>query len=136
ELQPLQHDHGHAAAAAPRLHLVVRIKEERRPRPGDQPVQVTGPIERDGEGPEQRAPKERGPDGRGLLGRAVARLLHGNSLRRHYSPSDGSLITVPLPPPTGRPTTIVNGKPSKRHPRNAAPCPPGGRAYRDAHPQL
>jgi hypothetical protein len=53
-------------------------------------------------------------------------------------------VVAPLPPPppapraapTNRPKTIVNGKPTKRHPWNAAPCLPGGRAYRDAHPEL
>jgi hypothetical protein len=34
-----------------------------------------------------------------------------------------------------RPKTVVNGKPTKRHPWKATPCLPGGRAYADAHPE-
>jgi hypothetical protein len=42
---------------------------------------------------------------------------------------------VPAAAPT-RPKTIVDGKPTRRHPWKAAPCLPGGRAYRAAHPEL
>ena len=42
---------------------------------------------------------------------------------------------APAATPT-RPKTVVNGKPTRRHPWKAAPCLPGGRAYADAHPEL
>jgi hypothetical protein len=40
------------------------------------------------------------------------------------------------PPPPARPKTIVNGKPTRRHPWKAAPCLPTGRTLRTAHPEL
>ena len=83
-----------------------------------------------------------------LRARAQART---RARRPHPAPAP-----APAPPPTApvrlrspstalraapaatsaRPKTIVNGKPTKRHPWKAAPCLPGGRAHRPAHPEL
>lgn len=35
-----------------------------------------------------------------------------------------------------RPLAMVAGRPTRQHPWNRLPCLPGGRAYRDAHPEL
>ncbi len=35
-----------------------------------------------------------------------------------------------------RPKLVIDGRPTQRHPWKAHPCLPGGRAYRDAHPEL
>jgi hypothetical protein len=43
----------------------------------------------------------------------------------------------PLPPPAPvRPPVVIAGRPTRQHPWNRLPCLPGGRAYRDAHPEL
>jgi hypothetical protein len=59
------------------------------------------------------------------------------------APTPQPPATPAVPPPAphapattpARPKTVVNGRPTARHPWKAAPCLPGGRAYRDAHPE-